>query len=87
MCREKANYLGDPGQYDKKQLDVRSVGEGQTLCNRDPDCCHWVHYGPPRKRIGWGANICWLKREKSKVIQRGSRSYRIYHAGSLNCKP
>ena len=45
---EKANYPGDPGGYRKKRRRVRTKGKCRMICNRDPVCCHWVHYGPHR---------------------------------------
>ena len=51
VCMEKANYPGDPGDYRKRIRDVRSRGRCRLLCNRDPHCCHWVHYGRKRGNI------------------------------------
>ena len=48
VCMEKANYPGDPAGYAKKHLGVRSREKCRMICNRDPVCCHWVHYGPNR---------------------------------------
>ena len=49
---EKANYPGDPGGYRKKHRDVRGRGKCRMLCNKDPTCCHWVHYGKHRGSKG-----------------------------------
>ena len=51
VCMEKANYPGDPGGYRKRRTGVRSRGRCRSLCNRDPHCCHWVHYGRKRGNI------------------------------------
>ena len=48
VCMEKANYPGDPGRYRRRVDGVRSRGQCRNICNRDPHCCHWVHYGPDR---------------------------------------
>ena len=48
VCEEKANYPGDPGGYRVKREGVRSKAECRGICNKDPVCCHWVHYGPDR---------------------------------------
>ena len=45
VCREFANYYGDPGGYDKRHSNIRRVGACRRLCRRDANCCHWVHYG------------------------------------------
>ena len=52
VCMEKANYPGDPGGYRKKHIGVRGRGKCRKLCNRDPQCCHWVHYGKHRGHMG-----------------------------------
>ena len=58
---EKANYPGDPGGYRKKHRDVRTRGKCRMICNNDPHCCHWVHYGRHR-----GNNA--LQRDLKKFI-------------------
>ena len=45
VCREFANYWGDPGGYDKMVRNITRVGACRRLCRRDVNCCHWVHYG------------------------------------------
>ena len=49
VCREFANYRGDPGGYDKLHRNIRRVGGCRRLCRRDAHCCHWVHYGKKGK--------------------------------------
>ena len=101
VCMEKANYPRDPGFYDKRINGVRSRGRCRMICNRDPHCCHWVHYGPNRgntlsitshqhfsivDRIH-GPNICWLKKKKTSSVIRNPREINNgpVYAGSLNC--
>ena len=51
VCMEKANYPGDPGGYHKKHIGVGSRNKCRQICDRDPHCCHWVHYGRHRGHI------------------------------------
>ena len=51
VCLEKANYPGDPGGYHKKHIGVGSRNKCRQICDRDPHCCHWVHYGRHRGHI------------------------------------
>ena len=54
----------------------------RTLCENDPNCCHWVFRGSTNNGR---PKVCWLKREKGTLVNKEEHKRKKVFSGSINC--
>ena len=54
----------------------------RTLCENDPNCCHWVFRGSTNNGK---PKVCWLKREKGTLVNKEEHKRKKVFSGSINC--